>query len=78
LKKKCPMMRVAQISRANGPIELAEREIPEPGPNAVRVTVDAVPGGGAAEVDWGAENGDSFAWAFVRPRLDAVTEEFGR
>jgi D-arabinose 1-dehydrogenase-like Zn-dependent alcohol dehydrogenase len=35
------MMRVAQISKANGPFELVERAIPEPGPNTVRVTVDA-------------------------------------
>jgi D-arabinose 1-dehydrogenase-like Zn-dependent alcohol dehydrogenase len=35
------MMRVAQISKANGPFELVEREIPEPGPNTVRVAVDA-------------------------------------
>ena len=35
------MMRVAQISVANGPFELVEREVPEPGPNTVRVAVDA-------------------------------------
>ena len=35
------MMRVAQISKANGPLELVERKIPEPGPNTVRVAVDA-------------------------------------
>jgi D-arabinose 1-dehydrogenase-like Zn-dependent alcohol dehydrogenase len=35
------MMHVAQISRANGPFELVERDIPEPGPNTVRVAVDA-------------------------------------
>ena len=34
-------MRVAQISKANGPFELVEREVPEPGPNTVRVAVDA-------------------------------------
>src|SRR5262245_26732717 len=34
-------MRVAQVSIANGPLELVEREVPEPGPNAVRMTVDA-------------------------------------
>lgn len=34
-------MRVAQISNANGPFELVEREVPEPGPNTVRVAVDA-------------------------------------
>ena len=48
------MMRVAQMSKANGPFELVEREIQEPGPNTVRVAVDACAGGGgAAEVDWG-------------------------
>jgi D-arabinose 1-dehydrogenase-like Zn-dependent alcohol dehydrogenase len=35
------MMRVAQISAANGPFELVEREVPEPGPHTVRVAVDA-------------------------------------
>ncbi len=35
------MMRVAQVSQANGPFELVEREVPQPGPNAVRVAVDA-------------------------------------
>jgi hypothetical protein len=39
------MTRVAQISKANGPFELVEREIPEPGPNTVRVAVDACAGG---------------------------------
>jgi D-arabinose 1-dehydrogenase-like Zn-dependent alcohol dehydrogenase len=34
-------MRVAQISVANGPFELVERKVPEPGPNRVRVAVDA-------------------------------------
>ncbi len=34
-------MRVAQISVANGPFELVERDVPEPGPNTVRVAVDA-------------------------------------
>jgi alcohol dehydrogenase/propanol-preferring alcohol dehydrogenase len=34
-------MRVAQVSVANGPFELVERQIPEPGPNTVRVAVDA-------------------------------------
>ena len=35
------MMRVAQVSKANGPFELVEREIPEPGLNTVRIAVDA-------------------------------------
>ena len=34
-------MRVAQVSKPNGPFELVERELPEPGPNAVRVAVEA-------------------------------------
>ena len=34
-------MRVAQVSQANGPFELVEREVPEPGPNTVRIAVDA-------------------------------------
>jgi len=34
-------MRVAQVSRANGPLELVERELPAPGPNTVRVAVEA-------------------------------------
>jgi len=34
-------MRVAQISVANGPFELVDRDVPEPGANRVRVAVDA-------------------------------------
>jgi D-arabinose 1-dehydrogenase-like Zn-dependent alcohol dehydrogenase len=34
-------MRVAQVSKPNGPLELVEREPPEPGPNAVRVAIEA-------------------------------------
>lgn len=34
-------MRVMQVSRPKGPFELAEREIPEPGPGAVRIMVQA-------------------------------------
>jgi len=34
-------MRAVQVSRANGPFELVEREIPEPGPGAVRLKVEA-------------------------------------
>ncbi len=34
-------MRAVQISRAGGPFEHVEREIPEPGPGAVRLKVDA-------------------------------------
>src|SRR3982751_4095935 len=34
-------MRVVQVSRPNGPFELVEREIPEPGDGRVRVKVEA-------------------------------------
>jgi D-arabinose 1-dehydrogenase-like Zn-dependent alcohol dehydrogenase len=34
-------MRVAQVSRPNGPFEIVERPIPEPGPGAVRIKVHA-------------------------------------
>lgn len=34
-------MRAMQVSRANGPFELVEREIPEPGDGAVRIKVEA-------------------------------------
>ena len=34
-------MRVVQVARANGPLELVEREIPQPGPGTVRVRVEA-------------------------------------
>jgi D-arabinose 1-dehydrogenase-like Zn-dependent alcohol dehydrogenase len=32
-------MRVAQVSRPNGPLEIVERPVPEPGPGAVRIKV---------------------------------------
>jgi D-arabinose 1-dehydrogenase-like Zn-dependent alcohol dehydrogenase len=35
------MMRVAQISRPKGPLEIVERSIPEPGAGAVRIKVQA-------------------------------------
>ena len=35
------MMRAVQVSRANGPFELVERELPEPAPNQVRIRVEA-------------------------------------
>jgi alcohol dehydrogenase/propanol-preferring alcohol dehydrogenase len=35
------MMRAVQVSRANGPFEFVERQIPEPGPGAVRIRVQA-------------------------------------
>ena len=35
------VMRVAQVSRPNGPFELVERPIPEPGPGTVRIKVHA-------------------------------------
>src|SRR5262249_6858025 len=34
-------MRVVQVSHPNGPFELVEREIPEPGAGAVRIKVQA-------------------------------------
>src|SRR4029453_18851230 len=34
-------MRVAQVSRPGGPLELVERPIPEPGPGSVRIKVQA-------------------------------------
>ena len=34
-----PKMRVVQVSRPGGPLELVEREIMEPGPREVRVKV---------------------------------------
>ena len=34
-------MRVAQVTRPNGPFEIVEREIPEPGAGSVRVKVEA-------------------------------------
>ena len=36
-----PKMRAALISRANGPIEIVEREIPSPGAGEVRIKVQA-------------------------------------
>jgi alcohol dehydrogenase/propanol-preferring alcohol dehydrogenase len=35
------MMRVVQVSRPNGPLELVERRIPEPGAGSVRIAVHA-------------------------------------
>ncbi|HEY4258690.1 MAG TPA: alcohol dehydrogenase catalytic domain-containing protein, partial [Schlesneria sp.] len=34
-------MRVAQVSKPNGPLEIVERPIPEPGPQTVRIKVQA-------------------------------------
>jgi D-arabinose 1-dehydrogenase-like Zn-dependent alcohol dehydrogenase len=34
-------MRAVQVSRANGPLEIVERPIPEPGPGSVRIKVQA-------------------------------------
>src|SRR5262245_33535825 len=34
-------MRAIQVSRPKGPLELVERDIPEPGPGTVRIKVDA-------------------------------------
>jgi D-arabinose 1-dehydrogenase-like Zn-dependent alcohol dehydrogenase len=36
-----PKMRVVQVSKPKGPLETVEREIPEPGPGAVRIKVQA-------------------------------------
>jgi D-arabinose 1-dehydrogenase-like Zn-dependent alcohol dehydrogenase len=36
-----PKMRAVQVSRPNGPFEIVQREIPEPGPGAVRIQVQA-------------------------------------
>ncbi|MGO8786438.1 MAG: alcohol dehydrogenase [Terriglobia bacterium] len=36
-----PKMKAAQVTRPGGPIELVEREVPQPGPGAVRVRVQA-------------------------------------
>ena len=36
-----PSMRVAQVSRPNGPLEIVERPVPEPGPGTVRIRVHA-------------------------------------
>jgi D-arabinose 1-dehydrogenase-like Zn-dependent alcohol dehydrogenase len=36
-----PKMRVAQISHANGPIEIVERDIPEPGAGQMRIKIEA-------------------------------------
>src|SRR5258705_5955117 len=34
-------MRAVQVTRANGPFELVEREVPAPGANQVRIKVEA-------------------------------------
>src|SRR3954471_12009021 len=34
-------MRAAQVARPNGPFEIVEREIPEPGDGSVRIKVEA-------------------------------------
>jgi propanol-preferring alcohol dehydrogenase len=36
-----PTMKAVQVSRANGPFEVVEREVPEPGPGQIRVKVEA-------------------------------------
>ena len=36
-----PKMRAVQVSRPKGPLELVEREIPEPGPGTVRIKVQS-------------------------------------
>ena len=36
-----PTMRAVQVARPNGPLEVVERQIPEPGPGSVRIRVQA-------------------------------------
>ncbi len=36
-----PKMRVVQVSRPNAPLEIVEREVPEPGFGEVRIKVQA-------------------------------------
>jgi D-arabinose 1-dehydrogenase-like Zn-dependent alcohol dehydrogenase len=36
-----PTMRALQVSKANGPFELVERDVPQPGPGQIRIKVDA-------------------------------------
>jgi D-arabinose 1-dehydrogenase-like Zn-dependent alcohol dehydrogenase len=36
-----PTMRVVQVTKPGGPLELVEREIPEPGAGSVRVKIQA-------------------------------------
>ena len=36
-----PKMRVVQVDKKDGPFELVERELPQPGPGEVRVKVQA-------------------------------------
>src|SRR5262249_7307477 len=39
--RRVPTMRVAQVSRPGGPLELVERPIPDPRPGSVRIKVQA-------------------------------------
>jgi D-arabinose 1-dehydrogenase-like Zn-dependent alcohol dehydrogenase len=41
LEKTVAKMRAVQVPRPNGPFEIVEREIPEPGVGEVRVKVQA-------------------------------------
>jgi D-arabinose 1-dehydrogenase-like Zn-dependent alcohol dehydrogenase len=36
-----PTMKAVQVAKANGPFEVVEREIPEPGPGQIRIKVEA-------------------------------------
>jgi D-arabinose 1-dehydrogenase-like Zn-dependent alcohol dehydrogenase len=47
-------MRVVQVSRPNGPFEIVEREIPEPGAGQVRIKVEAC---GVCHSDWFTKEG---------------------
>src|SRR3954447_12545536 len=39
--KAMPKMRAVQVPRPKGPFEMVERDVPDPGPGAVRVRVEA-------------------------------------
>ena len=41
MNNRMATMRVAQVSRPGGPLELVERPIPDPGPGSVRIKVQA-------------------------------------
>jgi D-arabinose 1-dehydrogenase-like Zn-dependent alcohol dehydrogenase len=55
-------MRVVQVTRPKGPLTLAEREIPEPGPGTVRVRVEAC---GICHSDWFTKSRRSTPFATV-------------
>ena len=55
-------MRAVQIAYANGPFELIERDIPEPGPGQVRIKVEAC---GICHSDSFAREGNFPAYAIL-------------